>query len=72
VALRDHLVPGAGTLDFALLAALLPAGALATLEVDWYHDADEVEAGAARLRSALSAARGGPKDTWQGHTGVVY
>jgi sugar phosphate isomerase/epimerase len=51
--LRDHLVPGDGTLDFAGIGRRLPRGALATLEVDWYYEPAEVVAGARRLRAAL-------------------
>jgi sugar phosphate isomerase/epimerase len=56
VGLRDHLAPGAGSLDFEALGAALPPGILATLEVDWYLQAEEVLAGAGHLRAALLAA----------------
>jgi sugar phosphate isomerase/epimerase len=49
--LRDHLIPGNGTIDWAGLAPLIPAHALPTCEFDWYYSSEEVRAGAARLAS---------------------
>lgn len=51
VGLRDHLVPGIGALDFAALAAQLPAGIVRTCEVDWYFSPAEVAAGVGHLRA---------------------
>jgi sugar phosphate isomerase/epimerase len=56
VGLRDHLVPGAGQLDFATLAEHLPRKAIVTCEVDWYFTPEEVTAGAQHLRLALAVA----------------
>jgi sugar phosphate isomerase/epimerase len=55
VGLRDHLLPGMGSLDFAAIARRMPPDALATLEVDWYFQPAEVMAGAEQLRAALRA-----------------
>ena len=43
--LRDHLIPGHGDSDFALVAAHLPADALRVCELDWYFSADEIRDG---------------------------
>ena len=40
--LRDHLVPGMGAVDFALVAAHLPARAVRVCEFDWYFTPDEI------------------------------
>ena len=40
--LRDHLLPGAGGIDFAFIAAHLPANAQRVCEFDWYFHPDEV------------------------------
>lgn len=52
VGLRDHLVPGAGELDFAAIAAGLARDLPITCEVDWYFEPDEVIAGAELLERA--------------------
>jgi sugar phosphate isomerase/epimerase len=57
VGLRDHLVPGAGMLDFAAIAAAVPPTSQATLEVDWYHEPAEIAAGAALIRAVLTGRR---------------
>jgi sugar phosphate isomerase/epimerase len=54
VGLRDHLIPGMGSLDFAGLAAALPPSACHTCEFDWYFSPAVVLAGAAVLRAALA------------------
>lgn len=50
--LRDHLIPGKGTIDWAALAPHIPLTALPTCEFDWYYPPEEVAAGAARLAAA--------------------
>ncbi len=47
--LRDHLIPGNGTIDWPALAPHLPAHALPTCEFDWYYTPDEIRAGVAHL-----------------------
>ncbi|MCB0076160.1 MAG: sugar phosphate isomerase/epimerase [Anaerolineales bacterium] len=50
--LRDHLVPGNGTLDWPRLASLVPRHALLTCEFDWYYGEDELVAGRRLLADA--------------------
>lgn len=50
--LRDHLVPGMGTIDFAALASHVPPTALPTCEFDWYFTPAEVAAGCEYLTRA--------------------
>ncbi|HEX8683086.1 MAG TPA: TIM barrel protein [Ardenticatenaceae bacterium] len=47
--LRDHLVPGRGTIDWRALSEHIPAHALPTCEFDWYYTPEEIVAGAERL-----------------------
>jgi sugar phosphate isomerase/epimerase len=47
--LRDHLIPGNGTIDWGRLAPHIPPHALPTCEFDWYYSDVEVQAGTARL-----------------------
>jgi sugar phosphate isomerase/epimerase len=56
VGLRDHLVPGMGTLGFGRVIGHLRPSVITTLEVDWYFDTSEVMAGRTMLESARSAA----------------
>lgn len=49
VGLRDHLLPGQGEIDFAWLAASLPAAAVRTCEFDWYFHDNEIVQGARHL-----------------------
>lgn len=56
--LRDHLVPGVGDLDFQLVLGRLPATAILTLEVDWYHTPAEVAAGARYVSALLQGLQG--------------
>lgn len=54
--LRDHLIPGRGTIDWEALAPLIPSHALPTCELDWYYNPDEIVAGVNRLvRAGLVA-----------------
>jgi sugar phosphate isomerase/epimerase len=48
--LQDHIVPSTGVVDFAEVLHSVPEGAMFTCEFDWYHSAEEVEAGLAYLR----------------------
>lgn len=48
--LRDHLIPGRGTIDWNAIAPLIPAHALPTAELDWYYSADEIREGVEVLR----------------------
>lgn len=51
--LRDHLVPRpGGAVDFALLAAHLPATALRVCEFDWYFEPEEIVAAVAYLAAS--------------------
>lgn len=52
VGLRDHLIPGMGTVPFGRIALRLPAGVLRTYEVDWYFSAAELLSGVLHLRTA--------------------
>ncbi len=54
VGLRDHLVPGMGSLDFPDILSRLPSGIVLTCEIDWYFSPEEVRAGLDRLRGYLS------------------
>lgn len=47
--LRDHLIPGNGSIDWAALAAVLPSHVLPTCEFDWYYTPEELVAGVAHL-----------------------
>ncbi|MGH2541832.1 MAG: sugar phosphate isomerase/epimerase family protein, partial [Ardenticatenaceae bacterium] len=47
--LRDHLIPGKGTIDWRALAAHVPSHALPTCEFDWYYAPEEIATGAAHL-----------------------
>jgi sugar phosphate isomerase/epimerase len=49
--LRDHLVPGLGTLDFARLAPWLPLEIIRTCEVQHWNRPEEIIAGVAHLRA---------------------
>jgi len=49
VALRDHLVPGLGELDFAAIGRNLPPTAIRSCEVDWYFTPEEVVRGVRHL-----------------------
>ena len=40
--LRDHVLPGMGAVDFAFVAAHLPAHAVRVCEFDWYFTPDEI------------------------------
>jgi len=51
--LRDHLLPGAGDIDFELLTAHLPADALRVCEFDWYFEPEEIAAAARRLERMI-------------------
>lgn len=56
--LRDHLIPGNGTIDWHALAPHIPAHALPTCEFDWYYTPDEIAAGVACLAAhGLVAAK---------------
>lgn len=48
--LRDHLIPGRGTIDWNAIAPLIPAHALPTAELDWYYSADEIREGVQILK----------------------
>ena len=43
--IRDHVIPGNGTIDWATLAQHIPTHALPTCEFDWYYSAQEIQAG---------------------------
>jgi len=43
--IRDHVIPGNGTIDWAAFAEHIPMEALPTCEFDWYYSADEIRAG---------------------------
>jgi sugar phosphate isomerase/epimerase len=43
--LRDHLIPGMGMVDFALLAGRLPKDCLRVCELDWYFTEEEIKTG---------------------------
>lgn len=47
--LRDHLLPGTGEIDFALIARHLPPAALRVCEFDWYFSGAEIVAGVQHL-----------------------
>ena len=47
--IRDHLIPGNGTIDWQTLAHHIPAHALPTCEFDWYYTAEEIRRGVACL-----------------------
>lgn len=47
--LRDHLIPGAGVIDFDQIARSLPADALRVCELDWYFSEAEIRAGVRHL-----------------------
>ncbi|MDQ4078250.1 MAG: sugar phosphate isomerase/epimerase [Chloroflexota bacterium] len=47
--LRDHLIPGKGTIDWRALVPHIPSHALPTCEFDWYYTPEEVAAGTERL-----------------------
>ncbi len=42
VALRDHLLPGMGEIDFIARSSYIPREAVVTWEVDWYFDEKEI------------------------------
>jgi hypothetical protein len=48
--LQDHVVPGAGVVDFAQVLGDISGPVIFTCEFDWYHSPDEVKAGLAYLR----------------------
>ena len=48
--LQDHVVPGAGVVDFAQVLRDISGRVIFTCEFDWYHTPDEVKAGLAYLR----------------------
>lgn len=47
--LRDHLIPGRGTIAWGEIAPLIPADALPTCEFDWYYTPAEIAEGRAFL-----------------------
>nr|WP_290665278.1 sugar phosphate isomerase/epimerase [Ardenticatena sp.] len=47
--LRDHLIPGRGTIAWHEIAPLIPTDALPTCEFDWYYTPDEIAEGRALL-----------------------
>lgn len=47
--LRDHLIPGRGTIDWQQIAPHVPPHALPTCEFDWYYTPEEIVQGATRL-----------------------
>lgn len=51
--LRDHLIPGNGTIDWQSIAPLVPPHALPTAELDWYYTAEEIKVGIALISSAV-------------------
>ncbi|MCO6452327.1 MAG: sugar phosphate isomerase/epimerase [Caldilineales bacterium] len=52
LALRDHLPPGQGQIDFAMIAATLPDDALRICELDWYLHPAEIQAAVSFLADA--------------------
>ncbi len=50
--LRDHLIPGLGEIAWTQVRDALPATAVWTLEVDWYFEPEEVQAGLDLLETA--------------------
>lgn len=53
VGLRDHLIPGLGSIDFAAVARRIGRVAVVTCEFDYYFAPDEVVAGASVVREAF-------------------
>lgn len=47
--LRDHLLPGRGTIDWTAVASRVTPAALPTCEFDWYYTPEEIVAGANEL-----------------------
>lgn len=54
VGVRDHLIPGTGEIDFSRLAPYIPERAVVTLELDWYFEPEEMRAGRAHVRHAIT------------------
>lgn len=54
VGLRDHLVAGIGTVDFAPALAALPPDAVLTCEFDWYFSPREVRDGRERIERMMA------------------
>ncbi len=50
--LRDHLIPGLGDIDFALLGPYLRTDTVRTCELDWFYTPAELRAGVAHLVAA--------------------
>lgn len=55
--LRDHLIPGRGTIDWQALAPLIPDTALPTAELDWYYTSDEIQTGIKYLEAMFGYSR---------------
>lgn len=55
--LRDHLVPGRGTIGWDALAPLIPHHAHITAELDWYYSAEEIQAGIGYFIGSLERGR---------------
>jgi sugar phosphate isomerase/epimerase len=51
--LRDHLIPGRGTIAWDSLAPLIPAHAHPTAELDWYYSAEEIRQGVTYLETVI-------------------
>ncbi len=47
--LRDHLIPGQGTIDWRALATHIPAHVLPSCEFDWYYTPEEIASGVREL-----------------------
>jgi sugar phosphate isomerase/epimerase len=53
--LRDHLIPGRGTIEWDAIIPLIPAHALPTAELDWYYNTEEIREGCERLARVVTA-----------------
>jgi sugar phosphate isomerase/epimerase len=49
--LRDHLIPGNGTIDWQSVASHVPPHALPSCEFDWYYTSEEIVAGVEHLKT---------------------